>query len=310
MAIQGERDTKAAWPAAPAGLLVWTAALCAAALPAPDGWHFGGAMTEAAGVALLALGGLLGLAAAVVRLRWTAATSFVVAGPYRHLRNPLVAAALFCVLGSALLRGSAVGLAALFGALLLWEGVLRRRHEEALEAAYGPAFSVYRRRVRCWRPRLHGYDPAREADEPALAAERTTPPGIAVVLYDGHCRFCTPASRRLLRLARPGAVQAVDFQEPGALDRFPGVSFAACMECMHLVTATGRVHAGFEAAVQAVATRRPWGWIAWLYYLPGLRLLCDLAYRLVAAYRYRLLGKTVAAGGCDGGSCSLHLRPR
>ena len=40
-----------------------------------------------------------------------------------------------------------------------------------------------------------------------------------------------------------------------------------------------------------------------------VRLLCDLFYRLLAAYRYRLLGKAVAAGECDGGTCALHFRP-
>src|SRR5262249_31143581 len=120
------------------------------------------------------------------------------------------------------------------------------------------------------------------------APAQTRAPGTNVVLYDGYCNFCTAQSRNLLALARPGAIELVNFQEPGALERFPGISFDACMEAMHLVTADGRVYRGFEAAVQAVATRPVLGQVASLYYLPGVRQLCDGVYQLVAAYRYRI----------------------
>jgi predicted DCC family thiol-disulfide oxidoreductase YuxK len=131
------------------------------------------------------------------------------------------------------------------------------------------------------------------------------PPGKSVVLYDGDCRFCTVQSRHLAALARPGAVEMVNFQAPGALDRFPGLTHAACMTAMHLVTPDGRVYKGFEAAVRAVATRPVLGWFAYLYYLPGLRQLCDAVYRFIAARRYRIMGRT---GGCDGGTCALHVQ--
>jgi predicted DCC family thiol-disulfide oxidoreductase YuxK len=45
------------------------------------------------------------------------------------------------------------------------------------------------------------------------------------------------------------------------------------------------------------------------YYIPGIRQLSDLGYRLVARYRYALMGRAVAAGQCDGGTCHLHARP-
>jgi predicted DCC family thiol-disulfide oxidoreductase YuxK len=186
--------------------------------------------------------------------------------------------------------------------------LLRRRLERRAEERFGAAFVLYRRRVQAWRPRLSGYDPAHEDREPPLATERTTPPERAVVLYDGHCKFCTAGSERLLRLARPGAVERLDFQQPGVLERFPGVTHDACMVRMYLIAPNGRVYGGFEAAVRAVTTRPLLGWLALVYYLPGVRLLCDLFYRLLAAYRYRLLGKAVAAGECDGGSCALHFR--
>jgi predicted DCC family thiol-disulfide oxidoreductase YuxK len=138
----------------------------------------------------------------------------------------------------------------------------------------------------------------------------TSPPGTHIVLYDGLCRFCTAQSKNLAALARPGAVEMVNFQDPGALDRFPGLTHELCMQAMILVTPEGQVVRGFEAAVRAVATRPILKYLAYLYYLPGLRQLCDLVYRLIAANRYRIMGKTVAEHGCKGGTCALHFPPR
>jgi predicted DCC family thiol-disulfide oxidoreductase YuxK len=142
---------------------------------------------------------------------------------------------------------------------------------------------------------------------PPVAAERTTPPGRYVVLYDGHCKFCTAGAKHLAALARPGAIELASFQEPGVLARFPGVPYEACLRQMYLVAPDGRVVGGFEAAVRAVASRPVLGLVARAYYLPGVRQLCDRLYALVAANRYRLLGKTAAAGACEGGTCALHL---
>jgi predicted DCC family thiol-disulfide oxidoreductase YuxK len=139
---------------------------------------------------------------------------------------------------------------------------------------------------------------------------RTTPPGRFVVLYDGHCKICDAGSRRLVRVARPGAVERVDFHQVGALDPFPGLTHDACMRQMYLVAPNGRLYAGFEAAVRAVATRRVIGWIAYLYYIPGIRQSCDLLYRFLATHRYRLFGKKIMAGECDSGTCAVHFQRR
>ena len=84
----------------------------------------------------------------------------------------------------------------------------------------------------------------------------TTAPGKYVVLYDGHCRFCTAQSRNVEKLAKAGTLELVSFQEPGVLERFPGVTHEACMEAMHLITPSGRVYRGLEAAIRAVSTRK------------------------------------------------------
>jgi protein-S-isoprenylcysteine O-methyltransferase Ste14/predicted DCC family thiol-disulfide oxidoreductase YuxK len=296
------------------------------ALPAAvylaEGWlgspRFDGFGWQVSGVALFVVGSVLHLGSNLVMavvgegtpMTLDCPRKLVVAGPYRFVRNPMSVASVFQSVGVALFLGSPLVL--VYAVLLmLMDNFLLRPHEEAdLERRFGDAFRTYRRRVRCWRPRLRPYDPAREADEPPVAAERTTPPGRGVVLWDGHCKFCAPGARKLVALARPGALDLVNFQEPGALDRFPGVTLDACMQQMYLIAADGRVYGGFEAAVRAVATRPVLGWVAYLYYLPVVRLAFDLVYALVAANRYRIMGKAVAAGECEGGTCSLHFPGR
>ncbi len=132
---------------------------------------------------------------------------------------------------------------------------------------------------------------------------RTTPPGHPVVLYDGHCVFCTRQMKRLARLMPKGAAEAASFQGPGVLDRFPGITWEAALRAMLFVAADGQIYAGAEAAVRALGLRTV-GKVAFIYYVPGFRWLCDQIYAVIARNRYRLAGKH--ASECDGGTCSLH----
>jgi predicted DCC family thiol-disulfide oxidoreductase YuxK len=135
----------------------------------------------------------------------------------------------------------------------------------------------------------------------------TTPPGRYVLIYDGLCRFCTAGAHRFVRWMGRVDVELLDFQRPGALDRFPGLTHDDCIRAMQLVTPGGRVFRGAEAVARALATRRFVGAAAYAYYVPGLRQLLDWLYARVAANRYRLMGKAVAAGECEGGTCASHL---
>ncbi len=146
------------------------------------------------------------------------------------------------------------------------------------------------------------------APPPAVAAPQTTPPGRYVVLYDGLCRFCRAGARKLVALARPGALELLSYQEPGVLNQFPGVPLEACQRQLHLITPDGRVFGGVEAIVQALATRRGLGRLAYVYYLPGLRWLLDALYALIAAHRYWIMGRA-AAESCADGACAVHFRP-
>ena len=128
-------------------------------------------------------------------------------------------------------------------------------------------------------------------------------PSRAVVLYDGHCRFCKAQMKNLVALARPGAIEPLSFQDEGVLERFVGLSHAMCMEAMYLVTPEGRAYRGMEAAVRALATR-PILWLfLWLYYVPGIRHALDALYAWIAKNRYKLRGREQ----CDDGACSVHF---
>lgn len=138
---------------------------------------------------------------------------------------------------------------------------------------------------------------------------QTVAPRRYVVLYDGHCRFCDAQSRKLTSWMRSGSVERRDFQRSGVPEQFPGLTWEACMERLHLVTPDGRVFAGAEAICRALTTLPIVGPLAWLYYTPGLRQLIDRVYAMIAARRYRWFGRAVAEGDCDGGTCSLHFGP-
>lgn len=141
----------------------------------------------------------------------------------------------------------------------------------------------------------------------SASPRHTSAPAKYLVLYDGHCRFCEAQSRKLAGWMRPGSVERVDFQRPGELDRFPGLTWDACMEKMHLVTPMGQVFVGAEAICRALATIPILGQLAWLYYLPGVRRIFDRVYAMIAARRYRLMGRAMAAGSCEGGTCAVHF---
>lgn len=119
------------------------------------------------------------------------------------------------------------------------------------------------------------------------------------ILYDGHCKFCVEQMKNLARWLPAGRYEALDFQEPGVLERF-GVSRDAAMRALQYVDARGRVYAGAEAAVRAAGLRRL-GKLAYVYYLPGLRQLLNAIYAAVAKNRYAIAGKT-----CESGACALH----
>jgi predicted DCC family thiol-disulfide oxidoreductase YuxK len=130
-------------------------------------------------------------------------------------------------------------------------------------------------------------------------------PGTWKIIYDGGCRFCTAGAARLARSFPAGRAELVDYNTPGALERFPTVTREACEQAMHLVDPAGRVYRGAEAAARAIAARGTFSRWALGYYVPGIRWLSDRLYALVARNRYRIAGRTDPCGACQNGACRL-----
>lgn len=120
------------------------------------------AATVVPGIVVLVLASALGLWSAVTMARLgrgtplpsAMANELVVAGPYRLVRNPMAVAGI--------VQGVAVGLIlsswlvvvyALVGSVL-WNYAVRPLEEAGLEQRFGDAFRAYRKRVRCWLPRV------------------------------------------------------------------------------------------------------------------------------------------------------------
>lgn len=85
------------------------------------------------------------------------ATALVISGPYAFVRNPMAVSGIGQGLAVALLLGSPlVAIYALMGSAI-WQLVFRPLEEDDLATRFGESFSDYRKRVRCWLPKVSPY---------------------------------------------------------------------------------------------------------------------------------------------------------
>lgn len=88
---------------------------------------------------------------------WDPTSRLVVAGPYRHMRNPMITAVATLLIGEAVFFGSLW--------ILAWAGLfiavnfvyLVLAEEPGLEQRFGDEYRVYKRAVPRWLPRLDAY---------------------------------------------------------------------------------------------------------------------------------------------------------
>lgn len=134
-----------------------------------DGWRFPSPVAWWSGVALFALGGTLGLSSAWVMavhgrgtpLPADCARALVIAGPYQYIRNPMAVAGLSQGVAVGLLLGSPAVIAYALVGGPIWHRFVRPWEEADLERRFGAPYRRYRAAVRCWLPRLSGYDAIR-----------------------------------------------------------------------------------------------------------------------------------------------------
>ena len=121
----------------------------------------------AVGVVLVALGLALVIWTATLFARigkgtlapWDPTARLVVAGPYRHVRNPMISGVLAVLLGEAALFGS-LPLLVWFGAVFALNAIYFPLVEEpGLRERFGEDYERYRANVPRWLPRFRPWEP-------------------------------------------------------------------------------------------------------------------------------------------------------
>ena len=142
-------------------LLAFRQTRWAHSLAAPAGAAFWvGAVALAAGLALAVWTVALFVRAGEgTPAPWDPPRRFVVRGPYRHVRNPMICGVLLVLLGEGLLLGS-WPIGALLAFFVLANLVYIPFFEEPrLAARFGEPYLEYRKHVRRWLPRLRPWRP-------------------------------------------------------------------------------------------------------------------------------------------------------
>jgi protein-S-isoprenylcysteine O-methyltransferase Ste14 len=135
-------------------------------VPALIAWRTGAQVAAwplaALGTALIAAG--LALIGWTVRLLarigrgtlapWDPTARLVIAGPYRHVRNPMISGVLAVILGEAALLGSPALLAWAAGVFAVNAVYLPLVEEPGLRRRFGEEYERYRAAVPRWLPRL------------------------------------------------------------------------------------------------------------------------------------------------------------
>ena len=88
---------------------------------------------------------------------WNPPTRFVVRGPYRHVRNPMIIGALLMLVSEALILRSlpvALWAAVFFAANTVYFPL---SEEKGLEARFGDSYRAYKANVPRWIPRVRGW---------------------------------------------------------------------------------------------------------------------------------------------------------
>lgn len=138
------------------GIVLWRTGVDVSARPLA----VAGAVLISLGLALLAW--TLALFAKVGRgtlAPWDPTTRLVVAGPYRHVRNPMISGVLAILLGESTVFASLPVLlwfAAVFAVNAVYFPLVE---EPGLQRRFGEEYEVYRANVPRWLPRLHPWEP-------------------------------------------------------------------------------------------------------------------------------------------------------
>jgi predicted DCC family thiol-disulfide oxidoreductase YuxK len=130
-------------------------------------------------------------------------------------------------------------------------------------------------------------------------------PDSDIVIYDGHCKFCTGQVQNLARWDRQRRLAFLSLHSPEVATRFPDLTYDRLIKEMYVVDQHGNRYAGADA-FRYLTTRLPRLYpLAPLMHIPFSMPLWRWGYRQVAKRRY-FVGKTAEA--CDDESCKVHFK--
>lgn len=131
-------------------------------------------------------------------------------------------------------------------------------------------------------------------------------PGSDIVIYDGHCRFCTAQVQNLARWDSRRRLSFLSLHEAEVARRFPDLTHEQLMAAMYVVSPKGQRYAGADA-FRYITTKLPRLYLlAPFMHIPFTGPLWRWAYRQIAKRRYAIAGKTGPA--CDADACSVHFK--
>ena len=108
-------------------------------------------------------------------------------------------------------------------------------------------------------------------------------PDTHVLVYDGECPFCTATAQWLQRHAR-APLRLLTFNDIDGPDLLSRLTDEELEASAHFITPNGIEYHGGEAVTRSLRLVR-FGWLASILDVPGVRLLRDAGYALVAKLR-------------------------
>ena len=125
-------------------------------------------------------------------------------------------------------------------------------------------------------------------------------PAAEVLIYDGHCQFCTKQVRRICGWDGKNRIAFLSLHDPVVAQLYPDLSHDEMMKAMVIVDHTGKYHRG-AAAIRRLTIRLPRLWLlAPFLHIPFSLPIWSIGYRWIARRRYQL--------NCEDESCSIHFR--
>ncbi|EAQ76958.1 thiol-disulfide oxidoreductase DCC family protein [Blastopirellula marina] len=140
----------------------------------------------------------------------------------------------------------------------------------------------------------------KSADQPLVSPSEA--PGRDVVIYDGHCRFCTASVRWLDFLGGKRRLSYLSLHDPSITNYAGDLTHEQLMDEMLVVEPSGMRHGGAEA-FRYLTRKLPSLWIfAPMLHIPYSLPIWAFCYRQFARIRYRF-----GRNQCEGDSCKIHF---